>query len=89
MGHTFGGNLQSVASEGAKTIAYEIAEQLGWETPDRVVCPVASGSLFTKIAKGFEEFLELGLISGSVPAMSGAQALGCSPVATAYAEHFR
>jgi threonine synthase len=79
-------NLRPYYAEGSKTLAYEIAEQLGWETPDRCVVPIASGSLFTKIAKGFEEFLELGLIGGSVPAMSGAQALGCSPVATAYAD---
>src|SRR3954465_3445307 len=78
-------NLRPYYAEGSKTLAYEIAEQLGWETPDRCVVPIASGSLFTKIAKGFEEFLELGLISGEVPRMSGAQAQGCSPVATAYA----
>src|SRR3954466_11048130 len=78
-------NLRPYYAEGSKTLAYEIAEQLGWETPDRCVVPIASGSLFTKIAKGFEEFLELGLISGEVPAMSGAQAEGCSPVATAFA----
>ncbi|MEA2306527.1 MAG: threonine synthase, partial [Solirubrobacteraceae bacterium] len=68
----------------SKTLAYEIAEQLGWRTPDRIVSPIASGSLFTKIGKGFAEWLELGLIEGSVPAMNGAQALGCSPVAQAY-----
>jgi len=79
-------NLRPYYAEGSKTLAYEIAEQLGWETPDRCVVPIASGSLFTKIAKGFEEFLELGLIRGEVPRMSGAQAQGCSPVATAYAE---
>jgi threonine synthase len=78
-------NLRPYYAEGSKTLAYEIAEQLGWETPDRCVVPIASGSLFTKIAKGFEEFLELGIISGEAPAMSGAQAEGCSPVATAFA----
>src|SRR3954463_4134644 len=78
-------NIRPYYAEGSKTLAYEIAEQLGWETPDRCVVPIASGSLFTKIAKGFEEFLELGIISGDVPTMSGAQALGCSPVATALA----
>ncbi|MCW2992303.1 MAG: threonine synthase [Solirubrobacterales bacterium] len=72
-------------AEGSKTIAYEIAEQLGWETPDRIVAPIASGSLFTKIAKGFGEWLDLGLATGSVPTMNGAQATGCSPVATAFA----
>jgi len=79
-------NLRPYYAEGSKTLAYETAEQLGWETPDRVVAPIASGSLFTKIARGFEEWLELGLIEGAVPTMNGAQAAGCAPVATAYAE---
>jgi threonine synthase len=78
-------NVRPYYSEGSKTLAYEIAEQLGWETPDRVVAPIASGSLYTKIAKGFEEWRELGLIRGDAPIMNGAQAEGCSPVATAYA----
>jgi threonine synthase len=78
-------NMRSYYAEGSKTIAYEIAEQLGWETPDRIVSPIASGSLFTKIAKGFGEWLELGLITGAVPTMNGAQATGCSPVANAFA----
>src|SRR5215211_4064248 len=79
-------NMRPYYAEGSKTVAYEVAEQLGWRTPDRVVAPIASGSLFTKIAKGFAEFSELGLIEGEVPRMNGAQAQGCSPVATAYAE---
>jgi threonine synthase len=77
-------NLRPYYAEGSKTLAYEIAEQLGWRTPDRVVVPIASGSLFTKIGKGFEEFLELGLAEGDQPAFNGAQAAGCSPVATAF-----
>src|SRR5213595_3211570 len=79
-------NLRPYYAEGSKTLAYEISEQLGWETPDRVVAPVASGSLYTKIAKGFDEWRELGLITGDAPTMNGAQATGCSPVATAFAE---
>ena len=79
-------NLRPYYSEGSKTLAYETAEQLGWELPDRVVCPVASGSLFTRIGRGFSEWIELGLVEGEVPVFSGAQALGCSPVATAF-EH--
>jgi threonine synthase len=78
-------NVRPYYAEGSKTLAYEIAEQLGWETPDRVVAPIASGSLYTKIAKGFEEWRELGLVRGEAPIMNGAQAEGCSPVATAYA----
>src|SRR6516165_1618595 len=54
-------NMRPYYSEGSKTLAFEIAEQLGWEAPDRVVCPIASGSLFTKIARGFDEWISLGL----------------------------
>jgi threonine synthase len=78
-------NLRPYYAEGSKTIAFEIAEQLGWELPDRCIVPVASGSLFTKIARGFEEWTELGLLEGPLPRMSGAQAEGCSPVASAFA----
>ncbi len=78
-------NLRPYYAEGSKTLAFEIAEQLGWELPDRCVVPVASGSLFTKIARGFEEWSELGLLEGPAPRMNGAQAEGCSPVASAFA----
>jgi threonine synthase len=78
-------NVRPYYAEGSKTLAYEIAEQLGWEIPDRVVAPVASGSLFTKVARGFEEWIECGLLEGEVPTMNGSQAEGCSPVAQAHA----
>jgi threonine synthase len=78
-------NLRPYYAEGSKTLAFEIAEQLGFELPDRCVVPIASGSLFTKIAKGFAEWRQLGLVSGELPRMSGAQAEGCAPVASAYA----
>jgi threonine synthase len=77
-------NMRPYYAEGSKTLAFETAEQLGFELPDRVVCPIASGSLFTKIARGFEEWIELGLIEGELPTFNGAQAAGCSPVATAF-----
>jgi threonine synthase len=77
-------NMRPYYSEGSKTLAFETAEQLGFELPDRVVAPIASGSLFTKIARGFEEWLELGLLDGELPTFHGAQATGCSPVATAF-----
>jgi threonine synthase len=77
-------NMRPYYAEGSKTLAFEIAEQLGWELPDRIICPIASGSLFTKIARGFEEWIEVGLLDGEVPTFNGAQALGCSPVATAF-----
>jgi threonine synthase len=77
-------NLRPYYSEGSKTLAFETVEQLGWELPDRVVAPIASGSLFTKIHRGFQEWLDVGLVSGSQPVFCGAQARGCSPVATAF-----
>jgi threonine synthase len=79
-------NVRPYYAEGSKTLGYEIAEQLGWKLPDRVVVPIASGSLFTKIARGLEEWLKVGLIDGDFPTFNGAQAEGCSPVASAYAE---
>ena len=79
-------NLRPYYAEGSKTLAYETVEQLGWKLPDRVVCPIASGSLFTKVGRGFQEWLDLGLVEGALPIFNGAQALGCSPVATAFAE---
>jgi len=78
-------NLRPYYAEGSKTIAYETVEQLGWTLPDRIICPIASGSLFTKIGRGFTEWLELGLVEGELPTFSGAQAAGCDPVAEAYA----
>jgi threonine synthase len=78
-------NMRPYYAEGSKTLAFETAEQLGFELPDRVVCPIASGSLFTKIARGFEEWIELGLLVGEQPTFNGAQAAGCSPVASAFA----
>jgi threonine synthase len=79
-------NLRPYYAEGSKTLAYETIEQLGWQLPDRVVCPIASGSLFTKVGRGVREWLDVGLVSGELPAFCGAQAEGCSPVATAFAQ---
>ena len=76
--------LRPYYAEGSKTLAYETVEQLGWELPDRVVCPIASGSLFTKVGCGFQEWLDLGLVGGKQPVFNGAQAAGCSPVADAF-----
>jgi len=78
-------NMRPYYAEGSKTLAFETAEQLGFELPDRVVCPIASGSLFTKIARGFEEWIELGLLTGAQPTFNGAPATGCAPVANACA----
>jgi threonine synthase len=77
-------NVRPYYSEGSKTLAYEVAEQLGWKAPDHVVIPIASGSMLTKIQKGFREFMKLGLIEQKNVKISGAQATGCNPVAHAY-----
>mgnify|MGYP001040979761 FL=1 len=79
-------NIRPYYSEGSKTLGFEVVEQLGWRVPDHCVVPIASGSLFVKIMKGFEEFARTGLIEQPTTRMSGAQAQGCSPVATAWQE---
>ena len=79
-------NVRPYYSEGSKTLGFEVAEQLGWRAPDHCVVPIASGSLFVKIRKGFEELAKVGLIDAPRTRMSGAQATGCSPVATAWRE---
>ncbi len=78
-------NLRPYYAEGSKTIAFETAEQLGWKLPDHVIVPVASGALLTKVKKGFDELVRIGLVSeNSQVRVSGAQAEGCSPVAVAF-----
>ena len=77
--------LRSYYAEGSKTLAFEVAEQLGWTFPDAVIAPIASGAMFTKVHQGFAELLELGLVDGTPPRLVGGQAEGCSPVATAFA----
>jgi threonine synthase len=73
-------NLRSYYGEGSKTVAFEIAEQLGWRLPTAVVAPMAGGSLITKIRKGFHEFLEAGLVADRAPRLFGTQAAGCAPI---------
>lgn len=79
-------NLRPYYSEGSKTLGFEVAEQLGWQLPDHIVAPLASGSLFTKIYKGFQEFIKTGLVEDKAVCFSGAQAEGCSPIAQAFHE---
>ncbi len=78
-------NLRPFYSEGSKTIAFAIAEQLGWRLPDVVVAPIASGSLYTKVAKGFDELIAVGLVEAKEIRFVGGQPDGCAPVARAYA----
>ena len=79
-------NLRPYYSEGSKTVGFEVAEQLGWRAPEAIVCPVASGSLLTKVERGLNEFARLGLIDDVSTTFHGAQAEGCSPVARAFTE---
>lgn len=80
-------NVRTYYAEGSKTLAFEVAEQLGWQAPDHVVVPIGSGSQLTKIAKGFSELWKVGLLDEEPSVrVSGAQATGCSPVATAFSE---
>lgn len=76
-------NIRPFYAEGSKTQGFEIIEQLGWEAPDNVVVPCASGSLLTKVWKSFKEFKEIGLIKKLGTKVFAAQATGCSPIATA------
>ncbi|MGH2740026.1 MAG: threonine synthase [Actinomycetota bacterium] len=85
-------NVRPFYAEGSKTLGFETAEQLGWRLPDHVVVPIASGALMTKIHKGFRQFAALDLVEDRAVRVSGAQASGCSPVATAFktgADHVR
>ena len=77
-------NIRPYYAEGSKSLAFEIAEQLGWRPPDHVIVPIASGSLLTKIRRGLDELVKVGLLDGHETRISGAQAEGCSPVATAF-----
>jgi threonine synthase len=77
-------NVRPYYAEGSKTLGYEVAEQLGWRIPPQVVIPMASGSLLTKVDKAFGELVKLGLVDASPWKVYGAQATGCSPIATAF-----
>lgn len=77
-------NLRSYYAEGSKTLAYELAQQLGWRAPDVVAIPIASGALFHKVGQGFSDLRALGLLDGPAPRQIGGQAEGCQPVATAF-----
>jgi len=77
-------NLRPYYAEGSKTLAYEIAEQLGWQLPEQIVIPIASGSQLTKIDKGFKELIALGLVEDRPYRIFGAQAAGCSPISAAF-----
>ncbi|HEX9532485.1 MAG TPA: threonine synthase [bacterium] len=79
-------NVRPYYSEGGKTLGFEVAEQLGWRAPDHVVVPIASGSLLVKIHKGLTELQAVGLLESVPTHVHGAQAAGCAPVATAFAE---
>jgi threonine synthase len=76
-------NLRPFYSEGSKTLAFEVVEQLGWRAPDHIVVPVAAGSLLAKTAKAFQELVGAGLLAEAPTRIHAAQAEGCAPVSTA------
>jgi threonine synthase len=76
-------NLRPFYAEGSKTFGFEVAEQLGWRTPQHVVCPMAGGALICKIHKAFTELARVGLIDEPACKFHGAQATGCAPISTA------
>jgi threonine synthase len=76
-------NLRSYYAEGAKTMGFEIAEQLGWRYPAHLVSPVAGGTLLPRIVRGLRELKEVGLVDGTLPRVHAAQAAGCAPVVNA------
>jgi threonine synthase len=78
-------NLRSYYAQGSKTLAFETAEQLGWQAPAQAVAPIASGALYCKLHSGFTQAAAIGLLDGEPPRLFGAQAAGCGPVASAYA----
>ena len=76
-------NMRPYYAEGSKSMAYEIVEQLGWKVPQHTVVPMASGSLLTKIQKGYQELMKIGLTAHADYSVHGAQATGCSPISVA------
>ncbi len=80
-------NMRPYYAEGSKSLGFEVAEQLGWRAPDNCIVPGASGSLFTKIWKGLNEFSSLGLIGPVNTRMFISQAQGCAPIVTAFEAH--
>jgi threonine synthase len=77
-------NLRPFYAEGSKTIAFEIAQQLGWRAPDALVAPLASGSMYTKLSRGFDELTATGLLDEAAVRFFGGQATGCGPIASAF-----
>jgi len=77
-------NMRPYYAEGSKSMAYEVTEQLDWNLPQHTVVPMASGSLLTKIHKGYQELIKLGLARDTKPIVHGAQATGCSPISGAF-----
>lgn len=72
-------NLRPYYTEGAKTMGYEIVEQLGWRLPNHLILPTAGGTLLPKVAKAFQEVVDLGWATGQCQ-IHAAQAEGCAPV---------
>jgi threonine synthase len=78
-------NMRPYYVEGSKTLAYEVAEQMNWQTPESLIIPVGSGAMLNAICKGFEELHSLGLIdSPKNMKVVAAQPRGCAPIVDAF-----
>jgi threonine synthase len=80
-------NIRPFYTEGAKTYGFEVAEQLGWRLPRHIVVPTAGGTILPKVAKAFEELVQVGLVKESPWKIYSAQAAGCAPVVNAIHRH--
>src|SRR3954454_5775892 len=78
--------LRPFYSEGAKTLAYEVVEQLDWVSPDHIVMPAAGGTLSSRVHKGLNELEAVGLAQTAHTRARIGQPSGCSPIATAIVE---
>jgi threonine synthase len=75
--------LRPFYAEGAKTMAFEVVEELGWQAPDHFVIPAAGGTLSSRVHKGLLELEKVGLAETAGSKIDIAQASGCSPISTA------
>ncbi|MCY3854282.1 MAG: threonine synthase [Thaumarchaeota archaeon] len=81
-------NMRPYYTEGSKTLAFEVADQLGWKVPDQLIIPVGSGAMLNSICKGFEELENVSLLGDTSNIhVTAAQPRGCAPIVNAFKEH--
>jgi len=77
--------MDDSSGNGTKTVAFEIAEQLNWESPDNIICPCGNGGVYAGLFIGFSELLEKGIVK-KIPKLLGVQSSACPPIYNAYRE---